>query len=239
MKKSNGKTELPVNGPLITRAITAHGLSVRDVARRCNVTFNIVNRITRANQYSADLPIRHLLDVCTLLDVSLIDVLTPPTSAVTPTLTSSNEPDDDTTRLATYLLLNPSGSEPEAIAHTFNWNLPRLHAARRALTTHLKPIGMRARHANDRFYLTVSDDAGSRRQADDEAAAIAAHISGERSMTVTMAKLLHQALTNNHPNVTRHADKPILAQAVNLGLLAPADAGDYTPTPCLLDAFPN
>ena len=64
----NGKTSIQVNGLLVATGITRAGLSVREVARRCGVTFNIIYRITRDDEYSADLPIRHLAQLAQLLD---------------------------------------------------------------------------------------------------------------------------------------------------------------------------
>jgi hypothetical protein len=53
------------------------------------------------------------------------------------------------------------------------------------------------------------------------------------------ARPLRNALDNTWPNQIRTGDAPHAAYLVNIGLIGPNPAGDYQPTPALLDAFPK
>lgn len=243
--KANGKSNLHVNGHLITAALTARHLTIREAARRTGLTFNILNRITRANSYSADLPLRYLLDLCDLCDLDLTDVLDLAEAYPAPHF-STNAPEPDTMvevvltpaqleRFARYMLMNSFGAEPGLIAVVFGWTLRELHQARRLLNNVIEQLGVTCVHANDRYYLTTTSRQRSETLRD--AADISALTTCNRPLTAGQARMLSHALEGTWPNTLRDGERPALGHTVTLGLLTPTADGDHQPSAALLDAF--
>ena len=243
----NGKTGIRVNGPLIAARITRAGLSVREVARRCDVTFNIIYRATRRNEYSADLPLRHLAQLADLLDLSVTDLLdTRPLPSAQPddarTAPNLDEPTDvaDVERLAAVLVLGNYLGGPDRVAQGLGWNLDRLHAARQELDRHLAPIGLKTSILNDHMYITttVRESRGERER---DIKRIEVLETQDRNITATLARILDDALNGRHQNSIREGERPVLAYAVNVGYLAPDDDNlrDLGASPALRDAFPD
>ena len=125
---ANGKTSVHINGRLVAVGITRTGLSLREVARRCDVTFNIIYRITKDNEYSGDLPIRHLVQLARLLDLTLADPLNmDPLPNEHPDLPPPDLTGDDTDpveadaeRLAAVIALSPLNT-CQIILHASRW----------------------------------------------------------------------------------------------------------------------
>jgi hypothetical protein len=246
MRSANGKTVVPVNGNLIAQAITGKGLSVREVARRCGVTFNIVHRMTRKCEYSGDLAMRHLIELADLLDLSLSEILdSTPSRSTAPRLVAppphdvndhGESPNASVSRLARYVLLHPSGAAPAAIAVAFGWTLPELHAARRELNPQLAQFGMQLRNANDAFYMTTTEDI-PRSTTLADAAIVAQQTARHHGMNKSAARVIDGILHGRKKNTYSAGESPSIAWAVNIGILSPGDAGDFCPTQALLDAF--
>lgn len=243
----NGKTTIQVNGRLVATGITRAGLSVREVARRCGVTFNIIYRITRDNEYSADLPIRHLAQLAQLLDLTLTDLLNleplpneqPEEPA--PDLTGNFDTiDDDAQRLAAVLALSDYLGGPDTIAQGLGWTLERLNQARHRLNQHLAPLGLKATNINDHVYFTTTVRA-LRAERRGDVQRIEVLETRERPWTKTLARILDSALNGEHPNVHREGDKPALGYAVNVGYLAPDQENqrDLGASAAFRDAFPD
>ena len=246
-KLANGKTSIQVNGLLVATGITRVGLSVREVARRCGVTFNIIYRITRDNEYSADLPLRHLTQLADLLDLTLTDILnTAPLPSEQPEIPdpdltgSIDTVDGDAERLAAVLALSDHLGGPETIAQGLGWTLNRLHEARHRLNQHLAPIGLKATTLNDHVYLTttVRELRGARQR---DVQRIEVLETRDRGLTKTLARILDDVLNDRHSTNYRDGDKPALGYAVNVGYLAPDphNKRDLGVTAAFLDAFPD
>ena len=244
----NGKTGIRVNGPLIAARITRAGLSVREVARRCDVTFNIIYRATRRNEYSADLPLRHLAQLADLLDLSLTDLLdTRPLPSAQPddARTAPHDDDqdhvsDDAQRLAAVLALSDYLGGPDRVAQGLGWSLDRLDAARRELNQHLAPIGLKTQVLNDHLYITttVREVRGERER---DIQRIEVLETQDRMIKVGLARILDDALNGRHPHTPREGERPLLGYAVNVGYLAPDDENrrDLGASPAFRDAFPD
>ncbi|MCO5298879.1 MAG: hypothetical protein M9886_02900 [Candidatus Nanopelagicales bacterium] len=243
----NGKTSIQVNGLLVATGITRAGLSVREVARRCGVTFNIIYRITRDDEYSADLPIRHLAQLAQLLDLTLPDLLNQDPlpserpEAPEPDLSGDTDTiDDDARRLAAVLALSKYLGGPDTIAQGLGWTLDRLYAARHRLNERLAPLGIKATNLNDHIYLTTTvRELRAERERDIQRIEVLE--TRERPWSKTLARILDNALNNRHPNVHREGDKPALGYAVNVGYLAPdhENQRDLGVTNAFRDAFPD
>lgn len=243
----NGKTSIQVNGPLIAAGITRAGLSAREVARRCGLTFAIILRATRNNEYSADLPVRHLAQLADLLDLTITDLLnTEPLPSAQPQLPHGGTDHDDATpaedvqRLAAALALSDYLGGPDRVAQGLDWTLERLHATSRTLNQHLAPIGLKVTILNDHIYLTttIREHRGQRER---DIKRIEVLETQDRNINITLARLLDDAINDRRPKVHREADKPQLAYAVNVGYLAPdqQNGRDLAASPALRDAFPD
>lgn len=244
-KLANGKRTVIVNGALVARAITRKQLSVREVGRRTGLTFNIIYRITKSNQFSADLPLRALDELAATLDLTITELLdTAPPPAQDPYLVApsqtAQQADSDAARLGRLMTIKGTPTRPEDIALAFGWSLQQLEAARQSLDDALEQTGLEVRYANGTYYLT-SRGKGTRRQADDDHARVQLVEQRNKPMNTTVASILDDALNGRRKNQYREAEKPRLAEAVNVGYLMPGTPGEpeLTPSPALLDAFPD
>lgn len=243
---ANGKTSVHINGRLVAVGITRTGLSLREVARRCDVTFNIIYRITKDNEYSGDLPIRHLVQLARLLDLTLADLLNmDPLPNEHPDLPPPDLTGDDTDpveadaeRLAAVIALSRHLGGPDTISQGLGWDLERLHHARHKLNEHLKPLGLKATCLNDHIYFTTTvRELRSERQLDVQRIEILE--TRDRTWNVTLARLMDSAVKGEHPNVHRDGDRPAIGYAVNVGYLAPGQDHDLMASQAFLDAFPD
>lgn len=245
---ANGKTAVQVNGNLVANRITRTGLSVREVARRCGTTFNIVYRITRNNEYGADLPLRHLVQLGQLLDLTVNEILdTQPLPSEKPQGSHPpvlDDPDptiaDDARRLAAALAFTDYLGGPDRIAQAFGWTLSRLNLARKELNAYLAPLGIKATNLNDHIYFTTTNrDERAAHERDIQRVQVLE--TQDRILNLTVARLLDDALNGTRSKTLRDAERPALGYAVNVGYLAPGEQNqrDLGPSPALLDAFPD
>lgn len=213
------------------------------------VTYNIIYRMTKEQVFSADLPLRYLIDIAEQLRLTVPDLLTnDPHPADRPDwgpVHPEDQPDDedshaDMKRLAHYLLTHPSSPHPADLALAFEWTHGRLMRARCALNQTLTPLNLEVSTANDSFYVTLSGGERTRSDVLDDRSRVAIRATSRKRIDTALARALDDTLHHRLSTSRGNSEQVKLGQAVNLGLIGSAPGShDYTATPSFLDAFPD
>jgi hypothetical protein len=227
--------KITINRDLITDRMNMLGLSERAMVKRTQLPLKQFRQARQVGQFDDHTPLSQLHRLATELGISLVELLSAPTSdAIDEPTAASTE--DDVETLIPILVSVPNLVSVAHAARVLGWSRDHMENVLAAVPARLEGTGLRLHHFNGRAKIVAIDSPGK----------AVAHAIG-RLQTMTLGLKLNQAQTLrriiNGETVfqrnIRNEDKLTLGALKNMGCLELDEKAQYQPTADLRLVLPD